>query len=88
MCEIFGLIVVVLDDRIPTMYVFSIADLSGRAVYGMNCFRSLERWDRRLESHSRDGCLCVFILCLCCYVCRYRPCDELIPRPSSPTDCV
>jgi uncharacterized membrane protein len=28
--------------------------------------------------------LCVFILCLCS-VCRYRPCDLLIPRPRSPT---
>jgi hypothetical protein len=25
------------------------------------------------------GCLCGFILCLCCSVCRYRPCDGLIP---------
>jgi hypothetical protein len=29
----------------------------------MNCLRSLERWDRRFESHSRHGCLCSFILC-------------------------
>jgi hypothetical protein len=28
----------------------------------------------------------VFILCLCCPVFMYRPCDELITRPSSPTD--
>jgi hypothetical protein len=27
-----------------------------------------------------------FILCLCCSVCRYRFCDELVPRPRSPTD--
>jgi hypothetical protein len=26
--------------------------------------------------------VCAFILCLCC------PCDELIPRPRSPTICV
>jgi hypothetical protein len=32
--------------------------------------------------------VCVFILCLCCRVCRYVPCDELIPRPRSPTVCV
>jgi hypothetical protein len=31
--------------------------------------------------------LCVFILCLCS-VCKQRPCDGLIPRPRSPTDCV
>jgi hypothetical protein len=29
-----------------------------------------------------------FILCLCCSVCRKRPCDGLIPHPRSPTDCV
>jgi hypothetical protein len=29
-----------------------------------------------------------FVLCLCCPVCRYRPCDGLIPRPRSPTDCL
>jgi hypothetical protein len=46
------------------------ADHSGRAVEGMNCLRSLERWDRGFESHSRYGCLCAFTLCLCCPVCR------------------
>jgi hypothetical protein len=29
----------------------------------------------------------VFILCLCCPVIRYRPCDELITHPRSPTVC-
>jgi hypothetical protein len=29
-----------------------------------------EPWDCGFESHSRYGCLCVFILCLCCPVCR------------------
>jgi hypothetical protein len=32
--------------------------------------------------------MCAFILCLCCSVCRQRPCDGLIPRPRSTTDCV
>jgi hypothetical protein len=32
--------------------------------------------------------LCAFILCLCCSVCRKRPCDGLIPHPRSPADCV
>jgi hypothetical protein len=54
----------------------------------MNCLHSLELWDRGFESKSRHGCLCAFILCLCCSVCRYRPCDGLIPRPRSPADCV
>jgi hypothetical protein len=29
----------------------------------------------------------VFILCLCCPVCRMRPCRELITRPRSLTVC-
>jgi hypothetical protein len=32
-------------------------------------------------------CVCVF-LCLCCPVCRYRPCVGLIPQPRSPTKCL
>jgi hypothetical protein len=31
--------------------------------------------------------VCAFILCLCS-MCRYRPCDGLITRPSSPTVCI
>jgi hypothetical protein len=31
---------------------------------------SLERWDSVFESHSKHGCLCTFILSLCCHVCR------------------
>jgi hypothetical protein len=37
---------------------------------------------------TRDMDVRVFILCFCCFVCRKRPCDELIPRPRRPTDCV
>jgi hypothetical protein len=37
---------------------------------------------------SMDRCLCAHILGLCCSACRQRPCDGLIPRPRSPTDCV
>jgi hypothetical protein len=29
-----------------------------------------------------------FILCLCCPVYRYRPCDGLITHPKSPSICV
>jgi hypothetical protein len=39
-------------------------DHSGRTVWGMNCLRPLERWDRGFESHSRHGCLrlsCVYV---------------------------
>jgi hypothetical protein len=31
---------------------------------------------------------CAFILCLCCPVCRSRPCDGLITRPRCPAVCV
>jgi hypothetical protein len=34
----------------------------------MNCLRPLKRCDRGFESHLRHGCLCAFILCLCCPV--------------------
>jgi hypothetical protein len=57
------------------------ADHSGCAVWGMNRLRLLEHCDRGFESHSRHECLCAFILCLCCFVCRQRACDGLIPRP-------
>jgi hypothetical protein len=61
-----------------------IADQSGRAVYGMNCFRSLERWDRGFEGII----ICVCIYCVCVILCMLRPCGGLIPRPRSPTVCV
>jgi hypothetical protein len=64
------------------------ADHSGLAVYGVKCLRPLELWDCGFESHSRHACLCTFILCLCCSVCRQLPYDVLIPRLSSPTVCV
>jgi hypothetical protein len=38
--------------------------------YGMNCLRPLKHWDRGFESHSRHGCLCTFILYLCCPLSR------------------
>jgi hypothetical protein len=47
---------------ITTVYDKMIADHSGRAVCDLNCLRSLEHWDRGLESHFRNGCLCAFIL--------------------------
>jgi hypothetical protein len=54
----------------------------------MNSLRPLKRWDRGFESLLRHGCLCAFIMYLCCPVCRQRPCGRLIPRPKSPTYCV
>jgi hypothetical protein len=47
------------------------ADHSGRAVWGMNCFRSLGRWDRGFESHLGHGCLvyvCVYSVFLLSFV--------------------
>jgi hypothetical protein len=53
------------SKRVILMHVNRVdADHSGRVVYSMNCLRSLERWDRGFESHSRHGCLCAFILCV------------------------
>jgi hypothetical protein len=31
--------------------------------------RSLEHWGRGLESHSRNGCLCVRLFCVCVVLC-------------------
>jgi hypothetical protein len=45
-------------------------DHGGRAVQGMNCLRSLERWDRGFESHSRHGCLCMRLFCVFVVLCR------------------
>jgi hypothetical protein len=39
-----------------------VADHNGRAVYDTTCLHALERWDRAFESHSRHGCLFVFIV--------------------------
>jgi hypothetical protein len=48
----------------------SCADHSSRAVWGMNCVRSLEGWDRGFESHSRHGCLYrVCLFCVCVVLC-------------------
>jgi hypothetical protein len=69
------------QKRTPSLF-YSVttirADHSGRAVWGMNCLRSLERRDRRFESQPRHRCLCAFILCFCS-VCKQRPCYALIP---------
>jgi hypothetical protein len=71
----FGIERDVLSSHFPLTVVSSTkvlvpADHSGGAVEGMNCFRTLEHWDRGFESNSRHGYLCAFILCLCCCVCR------------------
>jgi hypothetical protein len=37
----------------------------------MNSLRSLERWDRRFESHSRHAWLCLYVrlFCVCVVLC-------------------
>jgi hypothetical protein len=32
--------------------------------------------------------VCVYSVLILSCVCRYRPCDGMIPGPRSPTDCV
>jgi hypothetical protein len=59
---------------------------SGLAARGMNCLRSLGRWDHGFESHSRHGYLCAFIRYLCYPMFRKRPFEGLISRLRSPAD--
>jgi hypothetical protein len=57
------------------------ADHSGRAVFaGSNTGIVGSNLTRGMD-------VCPFILFLCCSVYRQRPCNRLIPRPRSPTDC-
>jgi hypothetical protein len=61
-----GEVLVSFNDTIPT------AGHSSRAVYGMNCLRSLGRGDGGFESHARYGCLlcvCVRLFCVCIVMC-------------------
>jgi hypothetical protein len=51
-------------------YIVYLAGHSSRAFGDMNSLRSLERWDRGFESHSRHRCLCAFVLRLGSSVCR------------------
>jgi hypothetical protein len=41
------------------------ADHSGWAVWSMNCLHPFKHWGHEFKSHSRHGCLCLFILHLC-----------------------
>jgi hypothetical protein len=65
-----------------------IAYHSGHAAQVLNCLRSLQRWNREMESYSRLGCLCAVFLCSCSSVCRLRPCDGRILCRRSPTNCL
>jgi hypothetical protein len=59
----------------------SCADHSGRAVKGMNCLRSLERWDYVFESNSRHGCLYVRLFCVCVVLRLCKNIQKLKERP-------
>jgi hypothetical protein len=53
------------EPFLPVDAIDTTADHSGRPVWGINCFRSLERCDREFESHSRHRCLyCVHLFCV------------------------
>jgi hypothetical protein len=68
--------------------VFSVADqwLRGLRHELFSSARTLGSWVRiPLETWMS---VYAFILCLCCFVCRWRPCDGLISRPRGPTHCV
>jgi hypothetical protein len=63
-----------------------IADPSGRAVWGINCLRPLQRWDRGFESHFSYGCLCVRLFCVYVFLCVgsglatvWSPVQEVLP---------
>jgi hypothetical protein len=59
-----------------------------RAVWCIHSLRSLGSRDRGLESHSGHGCLVFMCVRFSVFVYRYRPCDEMITRPRSPTVCL
>jgi hypothetical protein len=54
----------------------------------MYWLRSLGSRDLGFESHSGHGCLMFVYVRFSVFVYRQRPCDELITRPRSPTDCL
>jgi hypothetical protein len=53
----------------------------------MKCLRPLKHWCRGFEFQSKHGCLCAFILCLCCPVYEkvaalrqdWSPVQEVLP---------
>jgi hypothetical protein len=54
----------------PSAFFWRDAGHSSRAVWGINCLRSLERWDHWFESHLMYGCLeCVCVYCVCVVLC-------------------
>jgi hypothetical protein len=64
---------VTVTARSKAWTVFAFSDVG---IVGSNPTQGVDVW-----------CVYTFILCLCCPVFRYRPYDELITRPRSPTVC-
>jgi hypothetical protein len=52
------------------MYEILFANHSGRVVSDMNYFHPLSHWGHGFKSHLSHSCLCAFLLCLCCPLCR------------------
>jgi hypothetical protein len=77
--------------RSPSSFYFGVSSpplvsIHDHSDQDMNLLRPLERLDRGFESHSGHGCLCAFILCLCCPVCAgsglasgWSPVQEVLP---------
>jgi hypothetical protein len=59
----------IMDKLVRSCLFNDAVDHSCRAVYGMNCLYSLERWNRWFESHSRHGYLRVCLFCVCAVLC-------------------
>jgi hypothetical protein len=57
------------EQNIYNYIGLSATDHTGRAVYGMNCLRSLGRCHPEFESHSRHGYLRVRLFCVCVVLC-------------------
>jgi hypothetical protein len=54
----------------------------------MHWLRALGSRDHEFESHTGYECLVFVCVCFSVFVYRWRPCDELITRPRSPTECL
>jgi hypothetical protein len=49
----------------------------------MKRLRPLEHWDCGFESHSEQGCVYVFILCLCSFVYMLKALRRADPPPKA-----
>jgi hypothetical protein len=74
-------------------------EISSRYVFGLLITVATRPKARTTFIRSNNGVMgsnpirawlsvCVLLFCLCCSVCRQRPCEVLIPRPRTPTNYV